>query len=538
MANISLTDVSKAYGGRKLFEDVTVSFTEARRFGITGPNGAGKSTLMKIISGEVEPDEGRVSRPKRTSVLSQDQFSFENDRVLDVVVMGSKALWAALQEKEELLKVEDLSDEQGMRLGELEMVVAEEDGYTAQSDAAELLAGLGIEQGEHDLKMSELAAGRRMRVLLAQALFGRPEALLLDEPTNNLDLDSIRWLESFLCEYDGVLLVVSHDRHFINTVCTHIADIDYEAIITYTGGYDDMVMVKGQIRNRVEQDQSEKQKKIVQLQEFVSRFSAGTRASQVKSRQKQITKLEVSDLKRSNIARPFIRFEQKEPSGKRAIDFADVSKQWPNLVVCDEFDALVMRGEKIAIIGKSGTGKSTLVKMLVEEIRPDHGKIERGHQVSVGYLPQQHRETIPEGMTIAHYLHGFDEKAKKEQIRAVLGQMLFRGEDGEKKTEVLSGGEAVRLIFSRLMLTRENVLVLDDPTNHLDLESILALGDALSKYPGTAFVVTHDQDLISTFATRLFVCTERGLMDFPGTWEEYLEKYGEDEEGPLAAAGY
>jgi ATPase subunit of ABC transporter with duplicated ATPase domains len=531
MANIQVQSVTKAYGSKRLFEDVTVTFGQGCRFGLTGPNGAGKSTFMKILSGDLEADSGSVFRPEKTSVLKQDQFGFEDKRVLDVVVMGSKRLWAAMEEKEHLLALPSITDAQGERLGELEGIVAEEDGYTAESDAATLLSGLGIPDELHERPMREIAGGYKLRVLLAQALFGKPEALLLDEPTNNLDLDSIRWLERFLCAYEGVLVTISHDRHFLNEICTHIADIDYNTIITYTGGYDDMVIAKSQVRARVEQDSADRRKKIVQLQEFVAKFGAGTRASQVQSRKKQIEKLQVSDLKKSNIERPFIHVPVKRPSGKQTLTLDGLKKRWSgadargDVVVCDGFDALVAKGEKIAIVGSNGVGKTTLCRMLVGELRPDAGKVTWGHQVSIGYLPQDHRDGIPSGTTIAEWLHSFDPQAGTQDIRGLLGKTLFKGEEGAKRTEALSGGEVMRLLFAKLMLTQDNVLVLDEPTNHLDLESIIALNDALQRYEGTAFVVTHDRELIAGFATRLFAFTGEGLVDFKGTYDEFLQKH-------------
>ena len=528
MPNIQVEQVTKAYGQKKLFEDVNVSFSEGRRYGLTGPNGAGKSTFMKIMAGFIEPDTGRVSRPKRTSVLKQDHFEYEEIKVMDVVLQGNKSLWAALSEKETLLAKPNMTDDDGMRLAELEGVIAEENGYSAESEAGELLSGLGVVEKFHSRPMKEIPGGLKVRVLLAQALFGKPDALLLDEPTNDLDLDSIRWLEKFLVGYEGVLITISHDRHFLNEICTHIADIDYQAIIIYTGGYDDMVIAKAQVRSRVESENAEKQKKIAQLQDFVARFSAGTRSSQVQSRKKAMEKLQVQDLKRSNIERPFIKFEQKRPSGKQTLMIEGISKRWPDVVVCEDFRALVTKGEKVAIIGPNGVGKTTLCKMLVGELQPDEGSIQWGHEASVGYLAQEHRESIPNGTTAFDYLHSFDTKAYDQEVRGLLGRMLFKGEEGLKPTEALSGGEAVRLVMARLMLTKDNVLVLDEPTNHLDLESIVALGDALEKYEGTAFVVSHDRELISGFANRLFAFTPYGLIDFRGTYEEYLEKHGDD----------
>ncbi|MFO0725874.1 MAG: ATP-binding cassette domain-containing protein [Myxococcota bacterium] len=522
MAAITVQGVTKAYGGKKLFVDVNVAFAEGRRFGLTGPNGAGKSTFMKILAGDLEPDHGSVSRPEKTSVLRQDQYAFEDYRALDVVIMGNKRLWAAEQEKHALFALPSITDAQGERLGELEGIVGEEDGYTAEADAGELLIGLGIPITEHQRPMREIAGGYKLRVLLAQALFGKPQALLLDEPTNNLDLDTIRWLERFLTNYSGILVTISHDRHFLNEICTHIADIDYETIITYPGSYDDMVITKSQVRSRVEQENFERKKKIDQLQDFVARFSAGTRASQVQSRKRQIDKLALTDLKKSNIDRPFIFLQQARPSGKQTLTVEGLSKKFPGVTICEKFDTLITKGEKIAIVGKNGAGKTTLCRMLVGELAADAGKVTWGHQASVGYLAQDHRESIPDGTTVFEWLHSIDPSAGNQEIRGLLGKMLFRGEEGEKPTAALSGGEAVRLMFAKLMLTKDNVLVLDEPTNHLDLESIVALGTALQRYDGTAFVVSHDRDLISGFATRLFAFTDRGLVDFRGSYDDFL----------------
>jgi ATPase subunit of ABC transporter with duplicated ATPase domains len=536
MAAIEVEDVSKAYGGKKLFLEVRTTFSAGRRYGLTGPNGAGKSTFLKIISGEIEADTGNVRRPQRTSVLKQDQFAYESWRALDVVIMGNARLWAAMSEKHELLGKANLTDDEGIRLGELEGVIAEEDGYTAESDAGELLSGLGIPEADQEKVMSELPGGRKLRVLLAQALFGHPDALLLDEPTNNLDIDSIRWLERFLSSYRGVLITISHDRRFLNRICTHIADIDYETIIVYTGGYDDMVRAKGQVRARIESENADRSKKIEQLQDFVARFGAGTRASQVQSRKKQIDRLSLTDLKRSNIERPFIQFLVKKASSKQTLTIEGLSKAWPEVTVCEGFRAVITKGERVAIIGRTGVGKTTLCKMLMGQVKPDAGKIEWGTGTSIGYLAQDHRDDIPNGQTVTQFLHSFDVKANIQEIRGLLGRMLFKGEEGMKPTDALSGGEAVRLIFSKLMLTKDNVLVLDEPTNHLDLESIVALGDALEKYEGTAFVVTHDRDLVASFATRIFSFTDNGLVDWQGTYDDYVERFGGDD-GPEKGAG-
>src|SRR5438270_926841 len=405
---ISVCNVSMRYGAKNLFDDVSTSFPAGRRYGLTGPNGSGKSTFMKILTGELEPQKGSVVRPRKLGVLSQDQFAFDAYRVVDTVIMGNRRLWDAIEERERLFAKADMTDEDGMRLGELEGIVAEEDGYTAESDAAILLDGLDIPENLHEQKMSNLQGGQKVRVLLAQALFGHPQALLLDEPTNHLDLDSIHWLQDFLIRYEGAVIVISHDRHFLNSICTHVADIDYQTIITYTGGYDDMVMAKTQVRSQVEADNAQREKKIAQLNQFIARFSAGTRSSQVMSRKKEVERL-----------------------------------------------------------------------------------------------------------------RQFDAKASTEELRGLLGQMLFQRDEAMKPVEALSGGEAARLLFCKLMLEKPNVLVLDEPTNHLDLESINALNIALQRYEGTVFLVTHDHDLIEEVATRVWHFDHGKIEDFKGTYDDY-----------------
>jgi ATPase subunit of ABC transporter with duplicated ATPase domains len=524
---IQVTDVTKAFAGKKLFESVSTAFPPGRRYGLTGPNGAGKTTFMKILSGDLEPDTGTVSRPRRLSVLKQDQYAYEDKRVLDVVLMGNKPLWEAMQEKEKLLAKPDLTNEEGARLGELEGVIAEEDGYSAEAEAATLLDGLGVFEEEHLRLMREVTGGDKVRVLLAQALFGKPTALLLDEPTNSLDIDSIHWLEDFLEKYEGTLVVISHDRHFLNAITTHIADIDYETIITYGGHYDDMVRAKAQVRSRIESENADKMKKRAQLQEFVARFSAGTRASQVQSRIKQLDKLSLSDVKKSNIARPFIKFEQKRPSGKQTLTVDGLSKGFEKgKPLFKDFSALVTKGEKVAIVGRNGVGKTTFLRTILGEIEPDRGKVIWGHEAQIGYMPQDVRPIIPTNTTCFDYLHDIDPSAGNEQIRGLLGRMLFRGDEGMKPTKALSGGEAVRLLFCKLMLVQPNVLVLDEPTSHLDLESISALAEGLQNYPGTVLFVAHDRDLISSTATRIFGFTHGRLEDFAGDYETFLERHG------------
>ena len=526
------------FGARVLFEDVTCSFMPGRRYAVTGPNGAGKSTFMKIVTGELEPTKGNVTRPKKCGVLRQDQFAFDEFRVIDTVIMGNAGLWAAMQEREALWAKphEKMTDADGMRLGELEGIVGEEGGYTAESDAGVLLDGLDVPASLHERKMKELQGGQKVRVLLAQALFGNPAALLLDEPTNNLDLDSVHWLQDYLEEYEGVLIVISHDRHFLNTVCTHTADIDYETIIQYVGGYDEMVMAKTSVRSRIESENAQREKKIAQLQEFIARFSAGTRSAQATSRKKEVERLQTTELARSNIQRPYIRFDMKKPSGRHPLEFKSVRKSYGDLNVIHGFGASLDRGEKIALMGRNGAGKTTLVKSLVRNapgfidesdrhFGVDAGTVRWGHEVSVGYFAQDHSDTMERSnMQALEWLWQFDPSASQEELRGLLGRMLFSGEDATKPTRALSGGETARLLFCRLMLQKPNVLVLDEPTSHLDLESINALNISLQKYEGTVLLVTHDHDVIDEVATRIWHFHDGKIEDFKGPYEEWAVK--------------
>src|ERR1700686_1113079 len=536
---LSVSNVSMRYGAKILFDEVSTAFTPGKRYGLTGPNGAGKSTFMKLLSGELEPQKGTVVRPRKLGVLSQDQFAFDAYSAIDTVITGNKRLWAAMEERDRIHSKPELTDEDGMRLGELEGIVGEEDGYTAETDAAILLQGLDIPDELHERKMGELQGGQKVRVLLAQALFGHPLALLLDEPTNHLDLDSIHWLQGFLNQYEGVLIVISHDRHFLNSICTHIADIDYQTIITYTGTYDDMVVAKTQIRSQIEGQNAQREKKIAQLNEFIARFSAGTRSSQVQSRRKGVERLQITELAKTNIQRPFLKFEQKRPSGKHILELESVTKSYDDTEVIRSFTASVMRGEKIALMGRNGAGKTTLLNALLAnsptipdaELRKTSGydgpfltsgKVIWGHEAAVGYFAQDHRALIEHGMTAFEWLHQWDPSAAHEEIRGLLAQMLFPREDALKRTDVLSGGEAARLLFCKLMLQKPNVLVLDEPTNHLDLESINALNIALQRYQGTLFLVTHDHDLIDEVATRIWHFeSDHQITDFKGTYEDY-----------------
>jgi ATPase subunit of ABC transporter with duplicated ATPase domains len=477
-----------------------------------------------------------VSRPKKIGILRQDQFAFDSYRVLDTVIMGNAPLWEALQEREVFYAKSELTDEDGMRLGELEGIVGDNGGYTAEADAATLLQGLDIPEELHERKMSELQSGQKVRVLLAQALFSNATVLLLDEPTNNLDLDSVHWLQRYLLAYTGCLLVISHDRHFLNEVCTHTADIDYQSIITYTGAYDEMVLAKTQIRARVEAGNAIREKKIAQLNEFIQRFSAGTRSAQTTSRKKEVERLQTSDLARSNIQRPFIKFHNERPSGRHPLEIKGLSKTYDDLKVIQNFTASIARGEKIGLLGRNGAGKTTMLRSLLRnatgyvdapdrEFPVDGGTVTWGHEVTVGYFSQDHKESIRPGLTIIEWLHAFNPGASQQELRGLLGQMLFSGDEATKRTEVLSGGEAARIIFCRLMLQKPNFLMLDEPTNHLDLESINALNIALQKYDGTVLLVTHDHDLVEEVATRIWNFDNHMIEDFKGPYTEFLTQH-------------
>jgi ATPase subunit of ABC transporter with duplicated ATPase domains len=560
---IVLENVTKRFGPKILFEDVSMQFDPGKRYGLTGANGSGKSTLIKILAGEEETDQGTVTIPRklRLGSLRQNHFEYENERILDAVLMGNLDLWNAMEEKERLLAGE-VTDEVGMRLGELEGVIAEENGYTAESEAAALLVGLGIPQHRHADKMSTLAGGYKLRVLIAQVLFGRPDVLLLDEPTNHLDLESIRWLEQFLVAYKGTLLVISHDRHFLNEVASYIADVDYQTITVYTGNYKDFVEQKYENKQRADQQNASAKKKIEELQSFVQRFGAhASKSSQAQSRVKQIEKLkqEVGSRgqKRSSLVRPFIRFEFEKPSGRDVLRVEGLEKAFVTKgakgkkernVVFARASLNVNRAERIAVTGPNGVGKTTLLKLMMgafptldetthaEVYQPDGGTLRWGHDANVGYFAQDTHEALGRtgaGMNAFEWLYQFDPEAPQEIIRSALGRLLFQGEAALKPTEALSGGECARLLLAKLLVLKHNVLILDEPTNHMDIESIEGLLDGLKLFKGTLIFVSHDRHFVSSLATRVIDLrpTEgKGarLLDYGGSYEEFLERHGTD----------
>ncbi len=521
---ITLSKISKSFGSRLLFDNVTITFNAGNRYGLTGPNGAGKTTLLKMVMGVEEPTTGTVTLPDRVGMLRQNIEAFKQEKVLDVVMRGNDRLWEALKERDSLYEVE-MSDDVGMRLGELEGIIAEENGYSAESDAEVLLAGMGIPQEFFQKKMDEIPTDMQFRVLLCQALFGDPQALLLDEPTNHMDLESIGWLEQFLYQYKGTLIVISHDRHFLNSVTTHIADIDYETIIIYPGNYDAMVVAKTSVRDRAEAEAKSKEKKIAQLQEFVARFGAGTRASQVQSRLREMDRLQPQELKKSNIQRPYIRFIPNEKTpGKILLKVNHVSKGYEGGEVIRSFSMELERGDKIGVIGNNGRGKTTLLKLLAAVLSPDRGEIEIGHQVLISYFPQNHSEVVNKksSQTAFDWLKERRPGIYDQEIRSVMGKMLFGGEDAFKPVASLSGGETARLILAGMMLGEHNLLILDEPNNHLDLEAVSALGWGLAEYKESVVVASHDRDLISIVANKIIAFEADEIHLFEGPLEDYL----------------
>jgi ATPase subunit of ABC transporter with duplicated ATPase domains len=546
-AVILLENLTKRFGPKILFENVSMQFDPGKRYGLTGANGAGKSTLIKMLAGAEDSDVGSVTIPNasRLGVLSQNHFEYDEQRILDTVLMGNKALWNAMAEKDKLL-AGDVTDEVGVRLGELECVIAEENGYVAESEAAELLVGLGLPDAQHANKMNTLPAGYKLRVLLAQVLFGKPDVMLLDEPTNHLDLDSIRWLETFLIDYRGTLVVISHDRHFLNAITTHIADVDYQTITEYTGTYAEFVEAKYENRERAEAQNKSAKKKIGELQNFIDRFGAhASKSKQAQSRVKQIEKLEVKELKRTSLIRPYVRFEFEKPSGRDVLRVEKLDKAFDKgkKVIFKDFNLNVNRGERLAILGPNGIGKSTLLKLLVggfagldedtkkDVLAPDAGTVRWGHDANVGYFAQDHHEALGHasaGSNAFQWLYAYDKLATQETIRGILGRLLFSGEAALKPVEALSGGECARLLLAKLLLCKHNILVLDEPTNHLDIESIEGLLDGLKLFAGTVIVVSHDRHFVSELSTRVVELSPGKVNDFGGTYEEYLERAGND----------
>jgi len=528
---ISTNNVSLRYGGRKLFDDVNIKFTPGNCYGLIGANGAGKSTFLKILSGELEPNTGDVSVTpgERLAVLKQDHFQFDEFPVLETVIMGHSRLYSIMKEKEELYAKEDFSDEDGIRASELEGEFAELNGWEAESEAATLLTGLGIMEESHNIKMKELNGSDKVKVLLAQALFGHPHILLLDEPTNHLDIKSIKWLENFLLDFENTVIVVSHDRHFLNKVCTHMADIDYGKIKIYTGNYDFWYQ-SSQLALQMMRDKNRKtEEKMKDLQEFIARFSANaSKSKQATSRKKLLEKLTLEDIQPSSRRYPFVAFKPDREAGNELLTVENLCKTIDGKKVLDNISFRVNKGDKIAFVGPDGIAKTTLFKILVGEMEADSGEFKWGVTTSQSYFPKDNSEFFNNvDMNLVDWLRQYSEDNAEQKtetfIRGFLGRMLFSGEEALKSAKVLSGGEKVRCMLSRMMLSGANVLLLDEPTNHLDLEAITAVNEGLTNFPGTILFVSHDHQFIQTVAGRIMEITPKGLVDRQMTYDEYLE---------------
>ncbi len=526
---ISTANLTMQFGARPLFENVSVKFATGNRYGLIGANGCGKSTFMKILGGELEPSAGQVMlEPNvRLGKLRQDQFAYENCTVLDTVIMGHAELWAVKAERDRLYALPEMSEDEGMQVAELEVQFAEYDGYTAESRAGELLLGLGIPLEQHNGPMSAVAPGWKLRVLLAQALFSDPEVLLLDEPTNHLDINTIRWLEGVLTARNSTMIIISHDRHFLNSVCTHMADLDYGELRLFPGNYDEYMTAATQARERLLADNARKKAQIAELQQFVSRFSANaSKARQATSRARQIDKIQLEEVKPSSRVSPFIRFEQGKKLHRQAVAMEKVSQGYGDgQPLFSNLSLQVEAGERVAIIGANGVGKSTLLRTLVGEMPPRSGEVKWAEGAEMGYFAQDHAGDFSRDMSLFDWM-GQWTQGGEQVIRGTLGRMLFSSDEIQKSVRVLSGGEQGRMLFGKLILAKPNVLLMDEPTNHLDMESIEALNLALENYPGTLIFVSHDREFVSSLATRIVELTENGVTDFSGTYNDYLRSQG------------
>jgi len=523
---ISTANITMQFGAKPLFENISVKFSNGNRYGLIGANGCGKSTFMKILDGSLSPSMGNVTVTpnERIGKLSQDQFAFEQYSVVDTVIMGHMELWAVKQERDRIYALPEMSEEDGMKAAELETQFAEMDGYSAESRAGEILAGAGIEQELHYGLMSEVAPGWKLRVLLAQALFSDPDILLLDEPTNNLDIDTIRWLEETLNERKSTMIIISHDRHFLNSVCTHMADIDYGELRVYPGNYDDFMTASTQARERLHNENAKKSAQIADLQQFVSRFSANaSKAKQATSRAKQLEKIKLEDIKPSSRVTPYIRFKQDKKLHRQSLILEKLGHGFDEGPLFKNGNIILEAGAKLAVIGENGAGKTTLLRNLMNELTPDHGRIQWAENATLGYCPQDSTEDFDCDLNLFDWMSQWRKASHDDQIvRATLGRLLFSSDDFKKKVKVCSGGEKNRLLFGKLMMMDTNVLLMDEPTNHLDMESIEALNLALEHYEGTLIFVSHDREFVSSLATRIVEITDQQLIDFQGSYEEYL----------------
>lgn len=529
---LSTNNITMQFGSKPLFENISVKFGNGNRYGLIGANGSGKTTFMKILGGDLVPTSGNVALDpnERIGKLRQDQFAFENYTVLDTVIMGHTELWAIKQERDGIYAQPEMSEEDGLKVADLEVKYGEMDGYTAESRAGELLLGVGIPLEQHYGSMSEVAPGWKLRVLLAQALFADPDILLLDEPTNNLDIDTIRWLEQVLNERNSTMIIISHDRHFLNMVCTHMADMDYGELRIYPGNYDEYMTASTQARERLLADNAKKKAQISELQSFVSRFSANaSKSKQATSRARQIDKIKLDEVKASSRQNPFIRFDQGKKLFRNALEVENLSKGYDAGLLFKQLNLMVEVGEKVAVLGTNGIGKTTLLKTLIGETPANSGTIKWSENANIGYYAQDHAAEFDNDLTVFEWMSQWKQPGDDEQsVRGILGRLLFSQDDIKKKAKVLSGGEKGRMLFGKLMMTKPNILIMDEPTNHLDMESIESLNTALELYQGTLIFVSHDREFVSSLATRILEITPDKVTDFSGNYEDYLRSQGID----------
>jgi ATPase subunit of ABC transporter with duplicated ATPase domains len=538
---ITTANITMQFGAKPLFENISAKFGNGNRYGLIGANGCGKSTLMKILGDDLEPSAGnvKVDIDERVGKLRQDQFAFEEFSVIDTVIMGYQELWDIKQERDRIYSLPEMSEEDGMKVAELEVEFAELDGYSAEARAGELLLGLEIPETQHYGPMSEVAPGWKLRVLLAQALFADPDILLLDEPTNNLDINTIRWLEDVLNQRSSTMIIISHDRHFLNSVCTHMADLDFGELRVYPGNYDDYMIASTAVRDRLLTDNAKKKNQITELQNFVSRFSANaSKAKQATSRARQIDKIQLEEVKPSSRVSPYIRFSQDKKLYRTALETEGLTRGFDEKPLFENLNLQVEVGERVAIIGASGIGKTTLLRTLVGDIEADSGTHRWSENAELGYVAQDHTSDFSEDMNLFAWMAHWGKPGDDEQtIRGALGRMLFSNDEINKSIKVISGGEQGRMLFGKLMLQNPNIMLMDEPTNHLDMESIEALNLALENYPGTLFFVSHDREFISSLATRIIEITPAGVVNFKGSYDEYLLSQGIEPVTRLRAVG-
>ena len=537
------SNITMQFGAKPLFENVSVKFGDGNRYGLIGANGSGKTTFMKILAGALEASGGNVALDsgERMAFLKQDQFGYEDVRVLDVILMGHAEMWACMQQKDAIYANPEASEDDYMHAAELESKFAEYDGYTAEARAGELLLGVGIPTDQHNGPMKEVAPGWKLRVLLCQALFANPDILLLDEPTNNLDINTIRWLEDILNQRNSTMIIISHDRHFLNQVCTHMADLDYGRIQIYPGNYDDYMEASTQARAQLAKDNTKAKEKVAELQEFVRRFSANkSKARQATSRARQIDKIKIEDMKPSSRQYPWIRFDydEKDKLHRHAVEVEKLSFGYDDKTkIIKDFKITIDAGDRVAIIGENGVGKTTLLRLLagvkLGGLEPNFGKAKWAEKAKPGYFAQDHADDFASGEALTDWIKqwvregGYEGGDVETLIRGTLGRLLFSGDDVKKSVKVISGGEQGRMLFGKLMLLRRNVLLMDEPTNHLDMESIESLNTGLEKFPGTLVFVSHDREFVSSLATRIIeIRQDRTTVDYRGTYEEYLASQG------------